>query len=92
MFVEVKNVMAIDEESREDEEEPMPGIEEEEAGEALVVEAEEVIAVDIDMPDIEDIFNSSVGYRVRSDDSSVIDYVGYCLLICADNKSSMSDG
>lgn len=71
VFVEVKNVMAImaiDEESVEEEEEPMPDIEEEPmpdieeeaAGEAEVVEAIEAMAVDIDMPDIEDMFNSSV--------------------------------
>ena len=62
VFVEVKNVMAMDEESGEEEEEPMliPDIEEEEeeaeAGEAEVVEAMEVMVVDIDMPDIEDMF------------------------------------
>ena len=63
VFVEVKNVMAImaiDEESAEEEEEPMPDIEEEAAGEAEVVEAMEAMAVDIDMPDIEDMFDSSV--------------------------------
>ena len=63
VFVEVKNVMAMDEESGEEEEEPMPmpDMEEEEeeaeAGEAEVVEAMEVMAVDIDMPDIEDMFS-----------------------------------
>ena len=89
VFVEMKNVTAMDEESGEDEEEPMPDIEEGEAGEAEVVE---VMAVDIDMPDIEDVFNSSVGYSVRFDDPSVVDYGGYCLLICADNELIMSDG
>ena len=79
VFVEVKNVTAIDDESGEDEEEPMPDIEEEsmpdmeeeEAGEAEVAEAMEAMVVDIDMPDIEDVFSSSVGYRVRFDDPSV---------------------
>ena len=62
VFVEVKNVMAImaiDEESAEEEEEPMPDIIEEAAGEAELVEAMEAMAVGIDMPDIEDMFNSS---------------------------------
>ena len=61
VYVEVKNVMAIDamdEELGEGEEEPMPGMEEEEAGEAEVVEAIETIAVDMDMPDIEDMLGS----------------------------------
>lgn len=84
VFVEVKNVMIIDEE-------PMPDIEEEEAGEAEAVEGMEVMAVDIDMADIEDMFNSSVGYRVRLDDASLLEYGGYCLLICADDESNMSD-
>ena len=55
VVVEVKNVMAMDEESGEEEEEPMsmPDMEEEAAG----VEAMEVMVVDIDMPDIEDMFN-----------------------------------
>ena len=92
VFVEVKNVVAIDEESGEDGEEPMPDMEEEEAGEAEVLEAMEVMAVDIDMPDIEDMFNSSVGYKVRFDDPFVFDYGGYCLLTCADTELIMSDG
>lgn len=60
VVVEVKNVMAMDEETGEEEEEPMsmPDMEEEEAaGEVEVVEAMEVMVVDIDMPDIEDMFN-----------------------------------
>lgn len=62
VVVEVKNVMAMDEEPGEEEEEPMsmPDMEEEEeeaAGEVEVVEAMEVMVVDIDMPDIEDTFN-----------------------------------
>lgn len=64
VFVEVKNVMTIDEE-------PMPDIEEEDVGEVEAVEAMEVMAVDIDMSDM---FNSSVGYRVRFDDASVLEY------------------
>lgn len=59
VVVEVKNVMAMDEEAGEEEEEPMsmPDMEEEAAGEVEVVEAMEVMVVDIDMPDIEDMFN-----------------------------------
>lgn len=64
VVVEVKNVMAMDEEPGEEEEEPMsmPDMEEEEeeeeaAGEVEVVAAMEVMVVDIDMPDIEDTFN-----------------------------------
>ena len=52
VFVEVKKVMAMDDMDEESGEESMPDMEEEEAGEAEVVEA------------IEDMFNSSVGYRV----------------------------
>ena len=92
VFVEMKNVTAMDEESGEDEEESMLDIEEEAAGEAEVVEAMEVMAVDIEMSDIEDMFYSSVGYSVRFDEPSVVDYGGYCLLICADNELIMSDG
>ena len=88
VFVEVKNVTAIDEESGEGEEEPMPDMEEEEAGEVEVVEAMEVMVVDIDMPDIEDMFSSLAGYRVRFNDSSVLDHGRYCLLICANNELS----
>lgn len=66
VFVEVKNVTAIDdmdEESEEEEEEPiMPDMEEEEAGEAEVVVA---MAVDMDMEDIEDMFSSSASYKIR---------------------------
>ena len=56
VFVEVKNVMTIEEESEEDEEESMPDMdmeEEEETGEAEVGEA---MAGDMDMSDIEDMF------------------------------------
>lgn len=63
VYVEVKNVMAMDamdEELGEEEEEPMPGMEEEEAGEAEVVEAIEAMAVDMDMPDIEDMLGSMI--------------------------------
>ena len=90
VFVEVKNVTAIDEESGEEEEEPisMPDMEEEAEG----VEAMEVMAADIDMPDIEDMFYSSVVYRVRFDELSLLDCGGYYLLICADNEVIMSDG
>ena len=67
----------------------MPDIEEEEeAGEA---EAIEVMVVDIDMSDIEDMFNLlSVGYRVWFDDPSVLDCGGYCFLDCAENEASYS--
>ena len=62
VFIEVKNVMAMEEESGE---EPMPAMEEEEAGEVDVGEAMEAMAVDMDMLDMEDMFDLSVGYRIR---------------------------
>ena len=92
VFIEVKNVMAIEEESGEEEEEPMPDIEEEEVGEADIVGAMEFMAVDIDMLDIEDMFNSLVGYRAKSDDPSRLHYGGYRLVVCAANGLIMSDG
>ena len=61
VFIEVKNVIVIEEESEEEEEGPMLGMEEEEAGKADVVEAMEAMAVDMDMLDIEDMFDLSVG-------------------------------
>ena len=70
----------------------MPDIGEEEAGEAEAVEAMEVMAVDMDMPDVEDKFTSSVGHRVRFDDPYVLDRGGYCLLTYANNELIMSDG
>lgn len=65
VVVEVKNVMAIMEEPGEEEEEPMsmPDMEEEAAGEVEVVEAMEAMVVDIDMPDIEDMFNLFSGLQ-----------------------------
>ena len=92
VLIEVKNVMTIEEESGEEEEEPMPDMEEEEAGEADVVDAMEAMEVDIDMLDIEDMLNSLVGYRARFDDQSLLDYGGYCLLVCAGNDLSISIG
>ena len=99
VFVEVKNVIAIEEEEEEEpmsdmeeEEESMPDIEEEEAAEADVGEAIEAMAGDMDMLDIEDMFDSLVGCRIRFGDPSVLDYGGYRLLVCAGNEIIMSDG
>ena len=86
VFVEVKNVIAMDGEEGEEEEELMSDMEEGEA------DAGEAMAGDIDMLDVEDMFNSLVGYRARFDDPSVLDYGEYRLLLYADNESIMSDG
>ena len=92
VFIEVKNVMAIDGESGEEEEEPMSDMEEEEVGDADVVEAMEVIAGDMDMLDIEDMFNLSVDCRLRFGNLCVSDCGGNFSLIYADNETIMSDG
>lgn len=89
VFVEVKNVMTM-----EEEEEPMPDMEEEEeeeGGEAEVVEA-------MDMADMEDMFDSSVGYQIPKGSMirlcwTMEDIVCSLIQICADDEFIiMSDG
>ena len=77
VLIEVKNTMAMEEASMVDmEDESMPDMEEAEAGEADVVEAMEGMAVDMAMPDMEDMLISLVEYRGRFNDLSMLDYGG----------------